>query len=1229
MILFAKSKNKVIYAVDFNGIVDDVIKEKLAWLFNGELLDAETLTGNFVGPRKEMITPWSTNAVEITQNMGIQGIKRIEEFEEVIDGKTAFDPMLKALYKNIDQSIFTIEAQPEPILYIDDIAAYNQSEGLALSSDEITYLENVSKKAGRKLTDGEVFGFSQVNSEHCRHKIFNGQFIIDGAEKELSLFKMIRTTAETHPNFIVSAYKDNVAFVEGPVIEQFAPKTGDKADFFQTKDIESVISLKAETHNFPTTVEPFNGAATGAGGEIRDRLAGGKASMPIAGTAVYMTPYSRLEEGRAWENGVEERPWLYQTPINLLIKASNGASDFGNKFGQPLICGSVLTFEHQENDKKYGFDKVIMLAGGVGYGVKKDALKDTPKVGDKIVVLGGENYRIGMGGSAVSSVETGNLASSIELNAIQRSNPEMQKRAANVVRAMSESEENPIVSIHDHGAGGHLNCLSELVEEIGGTIDLKKLPVGDPTLSDKEIIGNESQERMGLILNEKDVDFMQKVAERERSPMYVVGETTGKHNFTFENKETGENIIDLQLEDMFGAPPKTVITDTTVVNQYSPVVYDLANLDSYINAVLQLEAVACKDWLTNKVDRSVTGKVATQQTAGEIQLPLNNVGVVALDYQGQKGIATSIGHAPVAALIDERAGSVLAIAESLTNLVFAPLTHGLKGVSLSANWMWPCKNEGEDARLYNAVQTVADFSIALGINVPTGKDSLSMVQKYQDDKVYAPGTVIISTVGEVNDIRKVVSPDLQNVEGSEILYIDFSGTSLELGGSSFAQVVNKLGEKTPNVKSAEYFKKAFDAVQGLINKGLVLAGHDISAGGLITALLEMTFSKKNVGLFVDTSSLGEKDLIKVLFSENPAILLQVEDAAEIQAHLEKEGINATIIGNVINDENVTIVHNSKTRTFNIPTLRDTWFKTSYLLDQKQSTPALAKERFDNYKKQTLSYDFTKNFTGKFADLGIDPKRKGETGIKAAIIREKGVNGDREMAYSMHLAGFDVKDVHMTDLIAGRENLEDVNFIVFVGGFSNSDVLGSAKGWAGAFQYNEKAQLALKNFFDREDTLSLGVCNGCQLMIELGLIHSEADKRPKMEHNESHKFESTYLNVNIPETNSVMLKSLTGSRLGIWVAHGEGKFEFPQTEENYNIALKYSYSEYPGNPNGSDFGTAGIVSDNGRHLAMMPHLERAIFPWQCANYSSNKITDDNTPWLEAFVNAKNWIAEKVK
>lgn len=1224
MIFFAESKNGSFYAVETSSKLSEDTSSKLEWLLDGKLLSGDSLEGFYIGPRKEMITPWSTNAVEITQNMGIDDIIRIEEFFKS-EENGSHDPMLQVLYKGIGQDLFTIDNKPAPVEYIDDIKAYNEQEGLALNEDEVGYLEDLAKKLDRKLTDGEVFGFSQVNSEHCRHKIFNGQFIIDGVEKPYSLFKMIRKTTDAHPNEVVSAYKDNVAFMAGPKVQQFAPKSHDKPDYFYTKEVESILSLKAETHNFPTTVEPFNGAATGAGGEIRDRMAGGKASIPLAGTAVYMTPYSRLEEARKWEEGMEARPWLYQTPMDLLIKASNGASDFGNKFGQPLISGSVLTFEHQENNKKLGYDKVIMLAGGIGTGVRKDALKDIPKTGDKVVIMGGDNYRIGMGGSAVSSVETGKYSNSIELNAIQRSNPEMQKRVYNAVRAMSESDNNPIVSIHDHGAGGHLNCLSELVEDTGGKIQVDKLPVGDPTLSSKEIIGNESQERMGLVINEKDIKTLQDISERERAPFYVVGDCTGDDRFVFENKNNGDVPINLDLKDMFGNPPKTIMADKSLNEKFSGVNYELSELQTYIEGVLQLEAVACKDWLTNKVDRSVTGKVAKQQTCGEIQLPLNDVGVMALDYEGKSALATSIGHAPVASLVDETAGSRLAIAESLTNLVFAPLAKQLDSVSLSANWMWPCKNEGEDARLYNAVEAVSDFAIGLGINIPTGKDSLSMVQKYKDgSKVLAPGTVIISAGAEVSDLKKIVSPNIVADETTELIYVDFSDSnSFALGGSSFAQIVNKLGDDTPDVKDAAYFKKAFNAVQTLIENNEVLAGHDVSAGGLITCLLEMCFPSNNTGLFIDTVALGEKDLVKVLFSENPAVVLQVKDAAAVQAHLEKLGVNAAIIANVLNERTFSVIHNSKARSFDINALRDTWFKTSYLLDKQQSTAALATERFNNYKTQELDYKFPADFSGKLSQYGISSQRPA-TGTKAAIIREKGVNGDREMAYSLYLAGFDVKDVHMTDLIAGRETLEDVNFIVFVGGFSNSDVLGSAKGWAGAFLYNPKAKEALDNFYARKDTMSLGVCNGCQLMVELGLIHPEADLRPKMEHNNSHKFESAYVNVNIEHTDSIMLKSLEGSKLGIWIAHGEGKFAFPQSEDKYNVAIKYSFNEYPANPNGSQFNAAGITSTDGRHLAMMPHLERVIFPWQCANYPTEKTSDDNTPWLETFVNARKWV-----
>jgi len=1216
MIYFFSNEGSTVFAVQHEQVLNPSDISKLSWLFGGAQLNQETvLTAFFTGPRAAMVTPWSTNAVEITQNMDIKGIVRIEEFTPVEEDFDGFDPMLSQKYSELDQDIFTIHIQPESILGIADIAAYNQQEGLSLSTEEIDYLNNLSEKLGRQLTDSEVFGFSQVNSEHCRHKIFNGTFVIDGEEQPVSLFKLIRKTSEANPNGIISAYKDNVAFVKGPTVQQFAPKRADVPDYYEIKDFDSVISLKAETHNFPTTVEPFNGAATGSGGEIRDRLAGGQGSLPLAGTAVYMTSLSRLEKNRPWEAGMPERNWLYQTPMDILIKASNGASDFGNKFGQPLITGSLLTFEHEEEARKLGYDKVIMQAGGIGYGKAEQAKKEKPSVHDKIVVLGGDNYRIGMGGAAVSSADTGAMGSGIELNAIQRSNPEMQKRVANAVRGMVESDHNTIVSIHDHGAGGHLNCLSELVEETGGKIDLDKLPVGDPTLSAKEIIGNESQERMGLVIGQENLSTLQKIADRERAPMYTVGEVTGDHRFTFESATTGAKPMDLKLDDMFGSSPKVIMQDKTVERKYTPVTYDLSKIDTYLEQVLQLEAVASKDWLTNKVDRCVGGRVAKQQCAGPLQLPLNNCGVMALDYQGKDGIATSIGHAPLSALIDPAAGSRNAIAESLSNIVWAPLQDGMESISLSANWMWACKNEGEDARLYAAVKACSDFAIELGINIPTGKDSLSMKQKYKNDEVISPGTVIISAAGHCDDITAVVEPVLKK-DGGNIYYVNLSGDHYKLGGSSFGQVLNKIGDETPDVLNAVQFKTTFNALQELIKAKQIQAGHDIGSGGLITTLLELCFADRNLGANIDLTTLGDQDIIAKLFSENIGIVFQADDAAEdiLTAH----DIAFHKIGSVTSTATLEVKDASGSWSFDIEHLRDVWFKTSYLLDQQQSGPVKAKERFDNYKNHVLEYNFPLTFDGK--KPVIDPSKPRP---KAAVIREKGSNSERELANAMYLAGFDVKDVHMTDLISGRETLEDIQFIGAVGGFSNSDVLGSAKGWAGAFLYNDKARLALENFFAREDTLSIGICNGCQLFVELGLINPDHEVKPKMLHNDSHKHESGFTSVAIQENNSVMLSGLAGTTLGVWISHGEGKFQLPYAEDKYQIVAKYAYESYPANPNGSDYNTAMMCDNSGRHLVIMPHIERSIFQWNWANYPDGR-KDEVTPWIAAFVNAREWL-----
>ena len=1229
MISFFRSNSGNVYALESQQTLSSENLRALTWLFSGaEALKETSLEGYYVGPRKEMITPWSTNAIEIIQNMNIEGVIRLEEYFPVKGEDATYDPMLQALYCGLNQELFHVNLEPEEIKYITDIKAYNEAEGLALSPEEITYLEQLSERLGRPLSDSELFGFSQVNSEHCRHKIFGGTFIIDGEERASSLFAMIKETSQQNPGLLVSAYKDNVAFVSGPKVEQFAPHRADAPDYFETKEIESVLSLKAETHNFPTTVEPFNGAATGTGGEIRDRMAGGRASIPLAGTAVYMTSYPRTEGARAWEAYSDERPWRYQTPRQILTKASNGASDFGNKFGQPLICGSVLTYEHTEGNghPKYGYDKVIMLAGGVGYAKREYALKGEPQTGEKVVLMGGDNYRIGMGGGAVSSVNTGLYAGAIELNAVQRANPEMQKRVQNVVRAMAESDENPIVSIHDHGAGGHLNCLSELVEATGGHIDMDRLPVGDPTLSAKEIIGNESQERMGLLVSESAVDSLKRIAERERAPLYVVGETTDDMRLVFE-KDNGTKPIDLALGDMFGSSPKTIMEDEHVARSFASLAYAQDKIEEYLHNVLRMEAVACKDWLTCKVDRSVTGRVARQQCQGEIQLPLSDLGAMALDFRGKAGIATSIGHAPQVALVDPVAGSVMAIAESLTNIVFAPLTHGLSGVSLSANWMWPCRNKGEDARLYDAVEAASQFAISLGINIPTGKDSLSMTQKYAGDEadVLSPGTVIISAAGEVSDVKKIVSPVLQNEPDSAVYHIDFSFAPLALGGSALAQSLGKLGNETPSVDEPEYFRDAFAAVQELIAGGYVLAGHDISAGGLVTTLLEMCFPNSKGGLKIDFSAIPETDLVKLLFAENPGVLLQLKNLEEAEEILRSNSIGFAKIAELSTERTLDIKQGKKHLSLDIDALRDVWYESSFLMDKHQTALPEAEARRDNYKQQTVSYKFPEGFSGKMKDLGLDPNRKTKSGIKAAILRDKGTNGEREMAYALWLAGFDVRDVHLTDLTSGRETLDDIQMIVFCGGFSNSDVLGSAKGWAAGILYNATAKATLERFYARPDTLSLGICNGCQLMAELEVLYPEHEEKHKMAHNDSGRFESGFVSLRIPKNHSVMLQNLEGTEIGIWVAHGEGKFDLKYSADKYHVIAQYKYDAYPANPNGSPHAIAGLCSADGRHLAMMPHPERAIFPWTCAYYpEAERGEHEVTPWMVAFRNAYEWI-----
>ena len=1229
---FLYAGEQYFYLVEATSELSGKDLELLSWCLEAKLVDEASLKGTFVGPRKEMISPWSTNATEILQNVGVSGVQRIEKFLPVIDlNNPIYDPMVEQLYKDLSLDSLEFEAEREALQNVTDLKAFNIEHGLALSEEEISFLEKESARLGRNFNDAELFGFAQINSEHCRHKIFNGSFVLDGKEQEESLFSMIKSTSKAlDSDLLVSAYKDNVAFFKGPKIRLFS---FDKEKDFLIKDVESVLSLKAETHNFPTTVEPFNGASTGSGGEIRDRMAGGRGSLPLAGTAVYMSSYPRLEDSlnHEWEGIFPERNWKYQSPLEILIKASNGASDFGNKFGQPLITGSVLTYEGNTERAFYAYDRAVMLAGGVGYGLRDAALKDSASTGDVIVVLGGDNYRIGMAGSSVSSVNTGEVSDALELSAVQRANPEMQKRVYNAIRFFAESTENPIKLIHDHGAGGHMNCLAELIEDTGGTIDVSKLPLGDKSLSVKEILSNESQERMGLIISKDEVEKLRNICLRERAPMYVVGVVTEDQKLLF--KEGGQEVVNLPLETLFGSAPKTVLEDSEIKISEKEIPLPSGNLLEVVERLLSIEAVSCKDWLTNKVDRSITGLVAQQQCVGPLQIPLSNLGVMALDYSGQKGIASSLGAQPIVGLIDAGQGSRLSISEALTNIVWAPLKDGIESVILSANWMWPAKQPGENTRLYRGVQAASEFAKELNISIPTGKDSMSMTMNYSDGlEVRAPGTVVISASGEVEDITKTVTPDLKPVKNSSLIYVNASGQKESyLGGSSYAQTLALLGQSAPDVVDAKVFKDFFQTTQQLIRDEKILAGHDISSGGLIVSLLEMAFSG-DIG-FELTIPGSKEEALRLLLSEKPGVVFQVSDTDvdSIIEQFSKVQVQAFKLGGIA-EESVQINLEGESLNEYVSSLRDVWYKPSSLLDRFQTAGSKAKERFENYSTQKLSFKSKAKTKEIFS---------GEREIQAAIVREKGTNGDREMAYALYAAGFKVKDVVMPELISGKETLEDVSFVAFPGGFSNSDVLGAARGWAGAFLHNEKAIKSLSNFINRDDTLSLGVCNGCQLMAHLDLLCPEMVEKPRLLHNDSAKFESAFLNVEIRETASIMLKPLIGQRLGIWVAHGEGKFALSGKDEEYDAPIRYVFSEYPGNPNGSIYNVASLVSKDGRHLAMMPHLERSVFGWQWPYRGSltpqsleGEVEEQSlvavnkpTAWLDAFVAAREWIESK--
>jgi phosphoribosylformylglycinamidine synthase len=1199
-------QGEILYAVLFrDGFTKNLI-DRIRWFLEAEFLLGTSQTGNFLGYRVAIETPWSVNAVSAIND---PNVLRIEKYRKVLPD-TDFDPMTQEILTSIGQTTFTQHTPSRLFRDIKDIQAFDEEFGLSLSSDMVQYLNGLAEQYKRPLTDCEIFAFAQVNSEHCRHHKFNGTFIIDGVTMPMTLFSLIQMTFSRNPNTVVSAYVDNATAFGGSPVKVLG-YSGQDTRILSSHSYYMHNTLKAETHNHPTTVCASPGAATGAGGEIRDRMAVGRGSVPLAGGAVYCVSDLRLYPPIV--GNMPKRDWLYQSPVEILIKATDGAGHYGNMIGQPLINGAVLSFEHEQNGIKYGYDKVIMLASGIG-SVRSDYLeKGEIKPGMLVVILGGKNYRIGLGGGSASSVDLSSEGNTIDLSSVQRSDPTMQRKVLETMRhfCLTNFDYNPFISTHDLGAGGNFTATSEVLRDAnGGEIYLDALPLGNTSLTHMELMCNESQERMLVVIREEDLSLLEQVALREDCPFYVVGRTTGDSRITFHDRRTGAKPFDMSVVDLFGKLPKIVITDSAVEHHFSPFAYDSQEpVSDYLRMVLLLPDVGSKSYLTSKLDRSVGGLIAQQQCVGPLQVPVADYGLTKKGFFSHSGIAISKGLAPIPSLINPVRGIKMAMVEALTNIVFSGVRY-LSDVILSANWMWPCGNPGEDARLYEAVRAASRSATQLGINIPTGKDSLSMTQKYPDgEKVIAPGTVIFTASAEVPDIRRRITPELQlGFPDTQIIHIDWSKDKIRLGGTSFAYSLNQIGDDIPDI-NLDHVKKCFEAVSHLVVNGLVLAGHDIGGGGRIVTLLEMGFAA-GFPLYFDADG-----SIEWLFAENPGVIMQVRPAA--LRYLDEIGLEYSVLPISLESSLEECDQLSINSHFS------DWSETSMRLEEHQNSTNCVSALRSNLGRQPLIYRFPESFTGKQAITPIS--------VIAAVIRDEGANGREEMQHALHLAGFDVKDITMTDLISGRETLEDIRVIAFAGGFTHSDAFGPAKGWAGKLEFNKTAKNALERFFDRPDTLSLGVGGGCHLMVRLGIFGSDA-MAPKILPNSSGRFESAFINVDIPPSLSdseVWLKDLRDSRLAAWFAHSDGKFDFG--EDNYGhlykklrIAATYSYGSYPANPSGGNHPTAAIETPDGRHLAMMIHPERSLFPENWGYYPpERRATDEVSPWMQLFQNAADW------
>ena len=1239
-----------IHFSDLNDALTEVEKKHLDQLLSyTQALSANTAKSSIIViPRLGTISPWSSKATDIVHLCDINKIRRIERatiyhFDDEITNKSAvlscvMDKMTESELGNIEDThtLFdNFEAQPfSSVDILNDgksaLEKTNTELGLALSAGEIDYLVESFTRLERNPTDIELMMFAQANSEHCRHKIFNADWTVDNIEQAKSLFAMIRNTYHKHPEGLLSVYSDNSAVMAGYDGERFY---ADEQGKYVSSNEHRAILMKVETHNHPTAIAPHPGAATGSGGEIRDEGATGQGSKPKVGLCGFSVSNLKINNaGQPWE--VEHgKPSQIVSALDIMLEGPIGAAAFNNEFGRPNTLGYFRTYEQATPDGDVrGYHKPIMLAGGLGHIQEQHIIKGEIPVGSKIIVLGGPAMLIGLGGGAASSIKSGEQSEDLDFASVQRANPEMERRAQEVIdRCANLGSDNPIISIHDIGAGGLSNGLPELVNDSGrgGRFELRNIPNDDNQMSPLEIWCNESQERYVLAIAPESLDLFENICTRERAPFAVLGESTKEQELVLSDELFADTPIDMPMSVLLGNPPKVSIDAITQNIELNPLDTSNIELDDAIDRILQLPTVASKNFLITIGDRSVTGMVARDQFVGPWQVPVADCAISVSDYVGYKGEIMSLGERTPLALCDANSAARMTIGESLTNML-GGYVEDIHDISLSANWMSASGHKGEDAKLFEAVKAVGmDLCPDLGLTVPVGKDSMSMKSSWQDESgtdksVTSPLSLIITAFSKTPDVRCQITPLLDTDSESELLLIDLGFAQNRMGGSCLAQVYNQVGNVAPNLDDSSVFKSFFTVTNQLNKDGLISAYHDRSDGGVITTLLEMAFAS-HCGLNITTDA-----SIEHLFNEELGCVIQVkaENKQAVNDALVSAGLGQCThsIATINTTDTIEIITNGKSiYSQSRSELHSLWSSTSYEISKLRDNPECAQQEFDAVSQLTsgiktdLSFDLNQSVVTPYIKTNVKPK--------IAILREQGVNGQVEMGAAFTKAEFDAIDVHMSDILSGRVSLEEFKGLVACGGFSYGDVLGAGRGWASSILYNARAKDEFETFFNREDSFALGVCNGCQMISNLTEIIPGSKNWPSFSRNVSEQFEARFSSVKIGESNSIFLDGMAGSTMPIAIAHGEGKASFNGNSAS-NIAMQYVdhsgniTQNYPHNPNGSDLATAGVTNDSGRVTIMMPHPERVFRAVQHSHHP--KDWDERSPWIRIFENARTWV-----